>query len=80
MTKRDKVSVSRRAVIARINRKLIHSDEAIRATRGDRYRMELGDYYRLDFNRNFIMEKHVNVEELAREIECLSPWERMVED
>ena len=43
MTK-QKVPVSMRAVIQRINRKLTDDDEVLKTTRGERARFDLGDY------------------------------------
>jgi hypothetical protein len=78
--KAGKVPVTVRALIARINRKLKASDEVLKATRGEgRARQEFGDFYVLDFNRNAVMQKNVDPEQLGRELGVLKPWEEVQE-
>jgi hypothetical protein len=56
--KRDaRAPVSPRALIARINRRLAHQGEKLIATKGERHRHELGDFYAVDLNRNAIVHK-----------------------
>ena len=74
-----KAPVSTRALIQRINRKLATEQQQLKATRGERYRNDLGDYYIIDANRNFVIAQHVDVEKLGREMECLSSWEKLGE-
>ncbi len=70
--------VSKAALLARINRQLAKegdSGQALKATRGERARQDLGDYYILDFNMNAIMGKDIDPAELARSIGVLKPYE-----
>jgi hypothetical protein len=60
MTRRERTPVTTRAVIQRINRKLKPDLEMLKVTRGNRWRREVGDYYVIDFNRNWIIHKHVD--------------------
>ena len=76
MTK-AKAPISVRAVIQRINRKLKQDNEMLKATRGDRWRHELGDYYIANFARNFIVGKHVDPEALGRELGVVEQWEEV---
>lgn len=81
MAKRQKVPVSVRAAIQRINRKLKPDMEQLKVTRGgEMLRLDLGDYYIINFNRNWIAHKHVDPEKLGRELGVLAPWETMVDD
>jgi len=75
MTKRQKVLVTMRAVIQRINRKLKPDSEKLKMTRGERMRQEVGDYYVIDFKQNWITHKHVSPEQKARDLGVLQPWE-----
>jgi hypothetical protein len=70
------VRVSKSALVRRINRKLVHEDEKLHACRGERWRSDLGDFYVKDFRSNFIVTKHVDPVDLAREIGVLRPWEQ----
>lgn len=79
MAKADRFPVSLRAVIQRINRKLAPDLRKLKKTR-ERYRSDLGDYYVLDFDRNFILWKHVEPETLAKELGVLGDFERVEED
>ena len=73
------VPVSERALIARINRKL-PEHEKLKKLRGSRWENDLGQYYIIDQNMNAILHKHINVEELARELGAIKPWESLVAD
>jgi len=75
--KKETVPVSQRALIARINRALKKDDEVLKATRGERWRDEQGDFYILDWRKNWIVYKHVDLEELGRELEVLKPFEHL---
>jgi hypothetical protein len=76
-----RVPVTTRALIQRINRKLAAQDEQLRATRGEgQARMELGDYYVINQNRNAVVSKHVDPEQCGRDLGVLRPWEQIVED
>ena len=74
-----KAPVSTRALIQRINRKLATEQQQLKATRGERWRTELGDYYIIDANHNFVIAQHVDLEKLGRELECLPKWEKLGE-
>lgn len=81
MATKQGVPVTKRALLQRINRRLRKEDEMVRATRGDgRARQELGDYYRINFNRNLLLEKQVDLEEVGRELGVLAAYERLEED
>jgi hypothetical protein len=75
-TKATGVPVTMRALMARIGRKLARRNEWLRATRGDRWRGDLGDYFTV--GADGIVDTHVNLEELGRELGVLQPFERVV--
>jgi hypothetical protein len=70
-------TVSPRALVGRINRHLAHENQMVRSPRGRGLNSNLGDYFIVDFNRNFIVATKVNIEELGREIGVLAQWEEM---
>lgn len=71
--------VTKRALIARLRRKLGKEAEDLHATReGTRARQELGEFYVVD-SRNWIRGGGT-LEELAREHDVLQPWERLSDD
>jgi len=74
---RQKVSVSERALIQRLNRALRDDGTCVKKTRPSLYFKELGDYYVLDFCGNFVVEKDVDIEALGREKKVLAEWERL---
>ena len=82
MSKGQKVPVTMRAVLQRINRTLARrGDHRIKATRGGaRLREELGDYYVIAVERHFIVETDVNPEAYGRDLGVLRPWERLIEE
>jgi hypothetical protein len=72
-----KASVSLRALILRINRKLKTNNEVLKMPRGDRQKRELGDFYIFDSNRDAIIAKDVDPESYGREIGVLRAWEQV---
>jgi hypothetical protein len=78
-----KVPVKKRALIARIDRRL--QSEAgsgsdygtIRATRGERAQSDLGDYYVLNVGGNYVMKPHVDPEAMGRKMGIPRPWEEV---
>jgi hypothetical protein len=79
MGKRQTVPVTARALVQRINRKLAAAGQRLKATRGARWRGDLGDYYTIDTNRNCVVAKGVDPAALGREIGVLRPWESVAE-
>lgn len=76
-TTATKVPVTTRALIQRINRKLSSEMMQLKTTRGERWRNDLGDYYIIDVNKNIVVRAHLDLEELSKELGCLSPWEKL---
>ena len=66
------------ALLKRINRKLFKEGEMLRATRGDQWRNDLGDFYIVDLNRNTLVAQHVDIEALSRELGVLTESESLV--
>jgi hypothetical protein len=79
MGKNQTAPVSVRALVQRINRKLAARGEKLMATRSDRWRGELGDYYAVKVNGNSVVVKHVDLATLGRELGALQPWESVAE-
>lgn len=79
-----KVPVSLRAVVQRINRRLREKGQTLRKIRGMEavYRAQrgLGQWYVADVNRNRIVREYADVEELARQLDVLDPWEALSEE
>jgi hypothetical protein len=76
---RQKVAVSMRALIQRINRKLYADDEALKTARSEGMRQQLGDYYIVDWRINGVMHHDVDPVVLARELGVLKPYERLAD-
>ncbi len=74
-------NVSAAAVTKRINRKLEAKNPGeflrIKKTRGSRAQQDLGDFYLLNGQRNFIVDHHLDLDELAKQYKVLSPVERV---
>jgi len=73
------MKVSERAVIQRIRRKLRHEGMLIRKTRSERWIRDLGDWYVMDGCNRFVgrLERQ-ELEEYARELRVLAPYETIV--
>jgi len=80
MGKGQKVPVTRRALIQRINRIILAAgSEQLKSARGQAA-ATLGHYYIVDLKRNSVARKDVDVTALAREMGVLQPWEQLEED
>lgn len=81
--KERRVAVTERAIIQRVNRKFVSEygrlGRELKKTRGERAKLDLGDFYILDKKGNFIWEHHVDPEETARDMEVLADWEYLAE-
>jgi len=68
--------VSENALLKRVNRVLKKNGEVLRKAR-NRQEDELGHFYMLDRaqNSNFVIQRDVDMESLARELGVLSPRE-----
>jgi hypothetical protein len=70
-----KVPITMRALIARINRKLKPEMETLKAARGRRDRADLGDFYIINFERNWLVAARVDPEAYGRELDALLGYE-----
>lgn len=75
----DKVPVSGRGVLQRVNRALEKKHHQIRKNRSFETHAEWGRYYRLDLTKGAVIGKNVNLEKLARDLGCLEAWEALSE-
>ena len=70
--------VSERALIARINRKLSASGwERLRTSRGAQMEQNVGRHYILDLSHDVVIQTHVNIENLARELGTMTELENL---
>jgi hypothetical protein len=72
---RRKVPITMRALIARINRKLRPEMETLKATRGRLDGVDLGDFYIINFERNYLVAARVDPEAYGRELGVLREYE-----
>jgi hypothetical protein len=71
-------SITEGALIQRLNRYLRAEEQVVRKTRGNRQLQDFGEYYILDFNRNWVVASWLTLEKLedmAREYNLLEDWE-----
>ena len=74
---RRTVAVTGRALIQRINRALVEEGRMLRKTRGSRALQDLGEYYVLNVDRNWVIETDVDLEAFGRKLGCLEAYERL---
>ena len=74
-------TVTQDAIIKRINRKLDKANPGellrVRKARSDQQQMNLGDFYLLNGRGNFIQDKHVDLNKLAKQHKVLAPLEQI---
>lgn len=71
--------VSRRALVQRINRALSKEGEVLKASRGERARQDLGDYYIVTLSGRAVLQKDIDIEKLARKLGTLKPFEQLID-
>jgi hypothetical protein len=69
------VPISERALLARINRQLVKEDQKLAKTRSEKAKVEVGDYYLLNFERNAILRMRVDLEDLGHDLGVLKRYE-----
>jgi hypothetical protein len=70
----SKAVVTMRAILQRLNRRLAHDNQVLKAARG-RYDSALGPYYAVSLQTNTITAQHVDPVAWAQEFGLLQPWE-----
>ena len=68
---KQRVPVSARAILQRINRKLKPDWKQLKTGRGLLLERTVGRYYVIDIRRNCVTQQYVDVEDLARELKVL---------
>jgi hypothetical protein len=71
------ILLSERALIARINRKLIKEEETLCKTRGERWHSDLGYYYIVNIRFNSVTAAHLDIEKLGRELGLIRDYETL---
>ena len=78
MAKVQKVSITRRALVARINRKLGHDLEQLKKCRVDSNGYSyLGDFYLVDLSKNNVQDTHVDIVTIAKKLKVLAEYEQL---
>lgn len=78
----NRVPVTERALVQRINRALAKSGrhgQVMKKCRGQRAQLDLGRFYVLDIDRNLVIDTHVDVESLGRQLDVLHEYETLAE-
>jgi hypothetical protein len=75
-----KSQISKRALIARINRRLAADGRALKATRTEADRESMGDFFIVELERGRIVEAKVDLVARAKELDILKPYEQVTED
>lgn len=76
----QKVPVTSRALIQRINRRLKPDGEMLKRSRGALAEGELGEYYTVDFERNVLGYTRINLEKYGRELGVLADFESLEDE
>ena len=78
-TMEPKKLVSEAALKRRINRKLAKDGQALRTSRNWQMEMEAGHHYVVDFSHGGVIQSHVDLEDLGRELGVLKPYEYLAD-
>jgi len=73
----EKVPVSTKALLQRINRKLAHDTQVLKKVRSARVVQRVGRYYIVDTYNNLLLHTHCVPEVIGREKGVLAAWERV---
>ena len=86
MATKQKVGISERALIQRINRKLKSDNQKLCTQRYWRdgsnlyENSNLGRYYVIDVYRNYVVDHHVDIEDMGRKLGVFAPWEELAQE
>jgi hypothetical protein len=72
---RDKVKITARAAKERINRELAPDLRALKTARTPQAIIDHGKYYVVDFERNYLVHRDVNLEEYGQKLGVIHGWE-----
>ena len=72
-----RVPVSERALAQRINRRLARDGQMLKSRRGRRWRSDLGQYYIVNADRDFIVATRIDPEGYGRKLGVLADWEAL---
>lgn len=75
----DKLMVTARSLIQRINRALPPNQMLKSNRRSERMTEEFGAYYVLDVKQKRVVQRHVDLVQLAKKLEAIEPWEDLIE-
>ena len=76
MAKNQKVKVSERALLARVNRQLQKESMQLRKCKKDSSGYdELGDYFQVDLSSGVLVANHVDLSSIANKLEVLADYE-----
>lgn len=75
--KQERISVTARAVIQRINRRIKPGRQRLLAARGNRDEAQTGHYYLVSTETGRLIETHIDLEKLARREHALELWEEL---
>lgn len=76
---KTKVPIKERALLARLNRKLVHDGFVVKKSRGARSIQELGYYYMLSTQSPNIVDTHIDLAAKAEEEGVLMGYEELVD-
>jgi len=71
------VPVSARAMVARVRRALQRDRRDLHAAHGVMAKADLGAFYVVDLQKNRVIDAKVDLEALARQLDCIRPHERL---
>jgi hypothetical protein len=84
MTKDEKVPISERALLQRLNRALAKEDLMVKKSRskdqdsrGNYVYRELGEFFVVNTQRNVVDSKNIDLEDWGKKMKVLKPWERL---
>jgi|SRR5450631_337945 hypothetical protein len=77
MAKTTKIIVSTRSVTQRIGRKLPSHQQLRSAARSTRWQEQVGLYYIVDTTKGTVIERNVDLAQLAGKLGCLATWEKV---
>ena len=75
----NKVNISARALIQRLNRKLAPNKVIKSNRRSDRLTEEMGAHYVLDLKAGRVAERHVDLAALGKKLGVMESWEQLAD-
>ncbi len=75
----DRMGMDKRVIIDRVNRRLKRENKKLYRAKSPNIQKDFGSCFIVDLTEGRIAQRHVHLDDFAREIDALEPYEYIIE-